>query len=100
MTDAFDIDQRLYNLAYRWRTYADVTTRPGPAFPPDYTELGHGSGESVMITRCEACSEEIFNTSGDAAPSEWDTIRHLMNSHGYRMDGRQFDNQNREVGHA
>lgn len=84
----------MFDLARRWRTYADVTTRPGPAL----AGLGSGSGEAVMITRCEPCGEEIFG-SGPGV-NRIDVVRHLLNSHGYRMDGRQFDNQNNEVGHA
>jgi hypothetical protein len=94
-----EIAECMFDLARRWKIYVDTTVRPGPAFPPPYTALGHGSGETVLITRCQACGEEIFGT-GDDGFTDVDVIRHLLNSHGYRMDGRQFDNQNNEVGHA
>lgn len=99
MADGFEIAECVLKTARAWKTYADVTVRPGPAFPPNFTELGHGSGESVLITRCEPCEEEIFATGEDGL-STADVVRHMLNSHGYRMDGRQFDNQNNEVGHA
>lgn len=95
MADDLELAPSLMKAAVNWRTYADVTTRPGPAF----AGLGSGSGEAVMITRCEACGEEIFPT-GENGVSVNDTVRHMVNSHGYRMDGRQFDNQNNQVGHA
>ena len=103
MNSAVEIAECMFERARRWETYADVTTRPGPAFPPAFTELGHGSGETVFALRCRACGEEIFGT-GEGHPvdnvTETDIVRHMLNSHGYRMDGRQFDNQNNEVGHA
>ena len=100
MSTGFEVAECMFEAARRWRTFQDVAARPGPAFPPDFTELGHGSGEVVFAERCEACQEEIFSTGGTPAPTEIDVVRHMMNSHGYRMDGRQFDNQNRLVGHA
>lgn len=102
MAEGFEIAERMLTAARAWKTYKDVTVRPGPAFPPDFTDLGHGSGEVVFIDRCGACEEEIFATGNDGEEglSTTDVVRHMLNSHGYRMDGRQFDNQNREVGHA
>ena len=99
MSDGFEIAPCMFELARRWPVYTDVTTRPGPAFPPAFTDLGHGSGQAVMIPRCRECGEEVFETGEDGL-TETDVVRHLINSHGYRMDGRQFDNQSRQVGHA
>ena len=44
-------------------------------------------------------AKRVYSPGGDGL-AEVDVVRHLLNSHGYRMDGRQFDNRNRQVGHA
>lgn len=92
MNGALDIAPALIELANGWPVRWDTTTRPVRT-----TTAGRVTGgETVAITRCVACGEEIFHGDGHLVG----TLRHLMNSHGYRMDGRQFDNQNRLVGRA
>lgn len=95
MSYSHDIAQCMYDLADVWETYADVTTRPRSLTD----ELGPGPDRIVPITRCRPCGEEIFATGEDGVDPS-DVIRHLLNSHGYRMDGRRFDDQNNEVGRA
>ena len=92
MADGFEIAPALIDLANTWPVFYDKITRP-----QRITAGGHTvGGEYVKITRCSDCQEEIFHDDGHLVG----TLRHLMTSHGYRMDGRQFDNQNNEVGHA
>ena len=76
-----DLAPALYELAANWPTYTDVTPAPRTA---------------VFIDRCAVCHEEVFPVTEDID----DVVRHMLTSHGYRMDGRQFDNRNREIGHA
>lgn len=89
MNDAFTIDESLLRLAERWET---TTTVSGTLLP--------GFGVVSCVVRCKPCGEQIFATGEHDGVTDIDVVRHLVNSHGYRMDGRQFDNQNREVGHA
>lgn len=97
MSGGFEINESLWKLARAWKTYKDAALRPdaGPIFDGLDNELSR----AVWIDRCGACEEEIFAT-GEEGLSTTDVVRHMLNSHGYRMDGRQFDNQNNEVGHA
>lgn len=92
MAEGFEVTPALLDLANRWPVEWDLTTRPVRT-----TMSGEPiGGDVVAITRCKSCGEEIFHGDGHLVG----TLRHLTNSHGYRMDGRQFDNQNNEVGHA
>ena len=95
MNHPVEINQSMYDLAGVWETYADLATRPRSLTD----ELGPGPDRIVQVERCRPCGEEIFATGKDGVCPE-DVIRHLLNSHGYRMDGRRFDNQNNEVGRA
>lgn len=88
----FEIDESLLKLANEWPIYYDTVRRPVRSTVQGYSV----GGDTVRITRCTDCKEEIFH--GDSHVSG--TLRHLLTSHGYRMDGRQFDGQNNEVGHA
>lgn len=92
MAEGFEIAPALIELANSWPVFYDTITRPQRSTVGGYTV----GGDAVRITRCEHCHEEIFHGDGHLTG----TVRHLMTSHGYRMDGRQFDNQNNEVGHA
>lgn len=82
------VSPALRELARGWPAYEGLTDR--------YTTDPEDLGEPVVLTdqpclRCTACDEEIY-------PTVEGRLAHVMTSHGYRMDGRQFDNQNREVG--
>lgn len=89
----FAIAPELYELAINWPTYTDVTVRPGRFTVADITPA---PGCAVLITRCAACEEEIFPAVDDELDN---VVRHLLTSHGYRMDGRCFDH-NREITNA
>jgi hypothetical protein len=94
VSDTTEIAQCMYDLANTWPVYWVDTERPGVVSAADITP---GPRYVEKITRCERCDEEIyFQDVGHLSG----VVRHLLNSHGYRMDGRQFDNQNRLVGHA
>lgn len=92
MAEGFEIDPSLYSLANVWPVYWEDVTRPVRRTASGM-EIG---GDHQKITRCGRCEEEIFHGDKHLVG----TVRHLLTSHGYRMDGRQFDNQNNEVGHA
>lgn len=89
MSDDFGIAESLLKLAGDWETTCTVS---GTLLP--------GFRVVSCIVRCKSCSEQIFATGEHDGITNADVVRHLMTSHGYRMDGRQFDNQNRLVGHA
>lgn len=64
----------LLALAERWPTYVD------------------DDGD----TRCTDCDQMIYTVQyGSSAP-----LVHLLHGHGYRMDGRQYNNVNEVIGHA
>ena len=95
MSGDFEISGVLYERAISWPVYWDATERPVRAVR---TGVIAPAKRSVPILRCRDCDEEIFGGEGPSALEP--TVRHLLTSHGYRMDGRQFDNRNNEVGHA
>lgn len=92
MSEGYEIDQRLLKLANEWSVYWEDVERPVRRTASG-VEIG---GDCVKITRCADCKEEIFSGDGHVIGA----VRHLLTSHGYRMDGRQFDNRNRLVGRA
>lgn len=49
-------------------------------------------------TRCKECHEQIYNTPiTDITPTYEPALAHLLRNHGYRMNGRRYDNQNQEI---
>lgn len=100
MSEGWEIAPGLLALAASWATYEDLTERPcqGPdgaplPFAPD-CDLPHDADgrHQAFVTRCRACGEEIYPADQNGR------LRHLLTSHGFRMDGRQFDNHNMELG--
>jgi hypothetical protein len=93
--EGWEIAPGLYELAEKWQTYADVTERAcqGLPFRPR-CDLEHDAAgrHKAVITRCMACQEEIYPAD------QIGILRHLFTSHGFRMDGRQFNNRNEELG--
>lgn len=93
MTAKFDISETLMALAERWPTYP---TRAEHVYVRD-GELGlERVAELVDIRRCCRCHEEVY-AAGDGAHQ---VVAHLLRSHGYRMDGRQWSGRNELLGHA
>lgn len=94
MTQTADMElaPRLWDLMRTWPIYPDTTDRPCPACLPMARE---GRVCPVRIEkpcrRCRYCEEEILPYDENGI------FRHMLTSHGYRMDGRRFDNQNREI---
>jgi hypothetical protein len=78
----FEINPDLPRLARRWPTYWS-----------NYTDR---NGTTRKGMRCKNCHELIRETK----PAVQGIVQHLMRSHGYRMDGRQFDNKNQHIGEA
>ena len=73
------ISDALYQRARLWPVYQS-TTRPAdrPAELP-----------ALDCIRCKACDEVVYPEHG--------TVGHLLQAHGYRMDGRQWTDSNEEV---
>jgi hypothetical protein len=67
--------------AETWRTFLSVRRQ-------DYGDPGE-SGPFVACVRCGACDGVIYDSQG--------VIGHMVQDHGFRMDGRQWDNSNAEV---
>lgn len=96
----WEIAPGLIELAKDWATYQDMTVRPcqGPAgaplpFRPVCDRPHDLQGRHLApIRRCQACEEEIYPMDQNGV------LRHLLTTHGFRMDGRQFDNHNQELG--
>lgn len=89
MEDDLEIAECVYRLAERWSWYWDKSEHR--------TLVATAGGvrqqsQVVDVRRCCACHEEIFGATG--------VVAHMMLSHGYRMDGRQFNNRNELIGHA
>lgn len=88
----FEIAPDLLALAARWPTYPSTSVHV-------YVQMIHGDSrrveELVRITRCCMCHEEIY-----AADAGHQVVAHLLMSHGYRMDGRQWNGRNELIGHA
>lgn len=83
----------LVALAQKWPTYLGASERTGKTMSADGT-LGDFGPVEVAVLRCERCHDEIYpaDLSG--------RLGHLTLAHGYRMDGRQFDGRNRQIGDA
>lgn len=88
----FELDPSLGALADRWSWYWDQSEHR-------YVEItSRGMAqrvEPIAVRRCCACHEEIYWAGPGLG-----IVAHLLLSHGYRMDGRQFDNRNELIGHA
>lgn len=77
-----EISPDLYDLARRWPTY--------------WSTFADAVGTNRRCARCKNCHELIPETK----PAVQGIVMHVMRSHGYRMDGRQFNNRNEQIGHA
>ena len=80
---SFDVSPRLMCLAKRLPVTYDLIERPA--------QLGGGQ---MRAKRCSDCREVIY------PPSTAGRLGHLMRSHGFRMDGRQFNGRNELIGAA
>jgi hypothetical protein len=79
-----DIAESLVNLARTWPTYlSEYVARQGR--PPERVEV------EVPCQRCLDCDCVII--PDDLAGR----LAHLTVMHGYRMNGRRYDNQNQEI---
>lgn len=88
----FEIAPALLALAERWPKYATTSVHV-------YVRLTESGTERVQevaeVHRCCRCHEEIY-----AAEAGHQVVAHLLRSHGYRMDGRQWNGRNELIGHA
>jgi len=88
----FDIAPELVALAGRWPTYPTTSVHV-------YVKVTSAGPERVQelaeVIRCCVCHEEIY-----AADHGHQVVAHLLLSHGYRMDGRQWNGRNELIGHA
>ena len=80
------IAEELLELADRWPTYASTTTSRTTA---------RTKAQGRPCTRCLECSGEITPPA-----AREDVVGHLMQSHGYRSNGVQYDNRNNIIGRA
>ncbi len=88
----YEIAPELMALAGRWPHYPSSSVHVYlKAAAAGYERVE----ELVDVRRCCVCHEEIY-----AAEASIQVVAHLMLSHGYRMDGRQWNGQNQLVGHA
>lgn len=70
--------QALLDIARTWDTYEDYLT--------------DNEGNSWPVTRCSQCNNAILHDPG--TPNQIaSTGYHLINVHGYRMDGRHEEEQ-------
>jgi hypothetical protein len=90
----------LLALAEDWELYPDETETLCMAWTTGRVCDGYGLDEpdpggrhfhTVPVDRCRECGEAVI-------PDAAGRLAHLLTSHGYRMDGRRFDNHNVEVG--
>lgn len=81
------MDPNLTTLAEAWRTYVGTTELT----PRECRAQGVAYGTTRECLRCAACDEEIYSTEVNSV------LHHLFLSHGYRRDGRQFDNHNQQI---
>lgn len=91
-TEWLEIDPSLYELAERWSWYWDSSIHMRIVNTPSGL---HQLNEPIKVRRCCACHEEIYDQGAGSG-----IVAHLMLSHGYRMDGRQWNGRNELVGHA
>lgn len=74
------VSESLRDLAASWPTYSSTARQSNwPADRPD-----------APCVRCGKCDEVIYET-------ELGVAGHLLQSHGYRMDGRQWTDSNKEI---
>lgn len=92
--DTFNPAPELVELAQRWPTYLGGSERSGKTAASDGSLTDFGPVE-VAVLRCQKCHDEIYPAEGLMG-----RLGHLVSSHGYRSDGRQFDDRNNLIGHA
>jgi hypothetical protein len=90
----FDIEPALIDLAARWPTYPTTTVH-------GYIVADRQGGirlaqQTAAVRRCCRCHEEVER----APDGGLQVLGHLLRSHGYRMDGRQWSDRNELIGHA
>lgn len=92
VSDPYAPAPELVALAGRWATYLGASERTGRRVVDG--RLVEIPPVEVAVLRCTACHDEVYpaDISG--------VLAHLMAGHGYRMDGRQYDNRNRLIGDA
>lgn len=93
-----EIAPDLYGIAENWRLNPAETERPcgvihGPVMDAASGEYRSRCGRvhKARIYRCTGCDEEVFPAD------ETGVLRHMFTSHGYRMNGKRYDNQNKEI---
>lgn len=89
----FEIAPELITLARRWPKYRTTGVHMYVCITPQGE--AQRVEEVVDIHRCCQCHEEIY-----AASEGHQVVAHLLLSHGYRMDGRQWNGRNELIGHA
>jgi hypothetical protein len=85
------MDPWLIRLAGQWQLYestAELTAHQIAAAKSMRVEL-----TQRQCLRCSDCHEEVLTIPGAR-------LHHLLLSHGYRRDGRRFDNHNNYLGNA
>lgn len=88
-----EIAPSLIELARHWPTYPSSSVHVHLQADP---RGGYERVEQLVdVRRCCMCHEEVY-----AAEHGQQVLAHLMLSHGYRMDGRQWNDRNELVGHA
>lgn len=92
MNPDFEIAPELIALARRWPLYSTTGVHIYVHLTPDGAQRVE---ETVDIRRCCLCHEEVY-----AASEGQQVVAHLLLSHGYRMDGRQWNGRNELIGHA
>jgi hypothetical protein len=75
-----ELSAELLRRAETWPTYPSTRRQRYP---------GHQVGPRVACRRCTECRGVIYDTQ--------DVAGHLLQMHGFRMDGRQWDDSNKEV---
>ena len=92
MNDFKPIAPALVALAERWEVY------PSSFDMVSATVVDGEIVKTVTVTECERCKACDVALVPPADPQR--VLRHLLAFHGYRMDGRQFDNANNLIGSA
>lgn len=92
MNDFKPVAPELRELAARWPVYTD-------SFELVQARMVEGRIErtrrQMACERCSLCHSVMVPPTDPQR-----VLRHLLAFHGYRMDGRQFDNANKEIGGA
>jgi hypothetical protein len=103
--NGYEVSDHLIELTHRWPLRYDPEHPDAIGLHRHITETfvanGNPTYQGVLI--CEArefgesdatCSQRIIPDDGTGL------LHHLMRSHGYRMDGHQYNNANQIVGEA